>query len=38
VPDAGKASTILAELELEASLRPEVVSPTDFIRLFRATR
>ena len=38
VPDAGKASAILAELELEASLRPEVVSPTDFIRLFRATR
>jgi len=38
VPDAGKASTILAELELEASLRPEVVSPADFIRLFRATR
>jgi len=36
VPDAGKASVILASLGLEPSLRPEVVSPTDFVKLFRA--
>ena len=37
MPDAGKASVILASLGLEPSLRPEVVSPLDFVRLFRAT-
>lgn len=38
VPDAGKASAILASIELAPSARPEVVSPTDFMRLFRAVR
>ena len=38
VPDAGKASEILALLGLEPSMRPEVVSPHDFVRLFRATK
>lgn len=35
VPDAGRATAILASLSLEPSIRPEVVSPTDFVRLFR---
>jgi 16S rRNA (adenine1518-N6/adenine1519-N6)-dimethyltransferase len=38
VPDAGKASEILASLGLEPSMRPEVLSPLDFVKLFRATR
>lgn len=37
IPDAGKASDILASLGLEPSMRPEVVSPLDFVKLFRAT-
>jgi 16S rRNA (adenine1518-N6/adenine1519-N6)-dimethyltransferase len=36
VPDAGAAAAILASLDLEATARPEVVSPRDFVRLFRA--
>lgn len=36
VPDADKASNILASLGLEPSMRPEVVSPLEFVRLFRA--
>ena len=36
VPDAGKASEILAALGIEPSARPEVLSPLDFVRLFRA--
>ncbi len=36
VPDAGAAAAILASLGLEAAARPEVVSPGDFVRLFRA--
>ena len=38
VPDAGRASNILTSLGLEASMRPEVVGPQDFVGLFRATR
>jgi len=38
IPDAGKASEILTSLGLEPSLRPEVVGPADFVRLFRAVR
>ena len=37
VPDAGKASEILASLGLGPSWRPEVVGPLDFVKLFRAT-
>jgi len=37
VHDAGKASSILAELGIPPSARPEVISPTDFVRMFRAT-
>lgn len=36
VPDAGRASEILASLELAPTVRPEVVSPNEFIRLFHA--
>jgi 16S rRNA (adenine1518-N6/adenine1519-N6)-dimethyltransferase len=36
VPDAGKASDLLASLGLEPAMRPEVVNPLDFVRLFRA--
>ena len=36
IPDAGKASEILASLGLEPSMRPEVLSPPDFVQLFRA--
>lgn len=36
VPDAGRAAEILDTLGLEPSMRPEVVSPSDFVRLFRA--
>lgn len=35
VPDAGKAASLLASLDLEPSLRPEVLSPDDFVRLYR---
>ena len=38
VPDAGKASARLSSLDLESSLRPEVLSPNDFVRLFRRVR
>ena len=37
IPDAGEASRILVSLGLEPSLRPEVVSPGDFVRLYRET-
>ncbi len=37
VPDAAKAKAILDGLGLESSARPEVISPSDFVRLFRAT-
>lgn len=37
IPDAGKAAGVLDSLRLEPSARPEVVSPSDFVRLFRAT-
>lgn len=36
IPDAGAAASILASLDLAAAARPEVVSPRDFVRLFRA--
>jgi len=36
VSDAGRASGILTSLGLEPSMRPEVVSPADFVLLFRA--
>jgi 16S rRNA (adenine1518-N6/adenine1519-N6)-dimethyltransferase len=35
IPDAGEASRVLASLDLAPSLRPEVLSPSDFVRLFR---
>lgn len=38
VPDAGVASDILASLRLTPSLRPEVLSPEDFVRVFRRLR
>jgi 16S rRNA (adenine1518-N6/adenine1519-N6)-dimethyltransferase len=38
VPDAGRASDVLESLGLEPAMRPEVVSPADFVRLFTATR
>jgi 16S rRNA (adenine1518-N6/adenine1519-N6)-dimethyltransferase len=38
VPDAGEAAEKLASLSLEPTVRPEVLSPEDFVRLFRATR
>ncbi|HEY5545175.1 MAG TPA: 16S rRNA (adenine(1518)-N(6)/adenine(1519)-N(6))-dimethyltransferase RsmA [Gemmatimonadaceae bacterium] len=37
VHDASRASAILADVGLPAAARPEVVSPSDFVRLFRAT-
>ena len=37
VPEAGKASEMLASLGLEPSMRPDVLSPLDFVRLFRRT-
>lgn len=37
IPDAGKAAGVLDGLGLEPSARPEVVSPPDFVRLFRVT-
>jgi 16S rRNA (adenine1518-N6/adenine1519-N6)-dimethyltransferase len=36
--DAGRAAEILDSLGLEPSMRPEVVGPSDFVRLFRALR
>lgn len=36
VPDAERASALLAGLGIEPSARPEVISPPDFVRLFRA--
>jgi 16S rRNA (adenine1518-N6/adenine1519-N6)-dimethyltransferase len=38
VTDAGEAARILASLGLAPSLRPEVISPADFVRLFRSVR
>jgi len=38
IPDAGKASALLADLGIQPSARPEVLSPEDFVRLFRAVR
>ena len=38
VPDAGRAADVLVSLGLEPAIRPEVVSPADFVRLFRALR
>ena len=38
VSDAGKAAAVLEELDLETSARPEVLSPHDFVRLFRSVR
>ena len=38
VPDAGRAADVLESLGIQPSIRPEVVSPTDFVRLFRALR
>jgi 16S rRNA (adenine1518-N6/adenine1519-N6)-dimethyltransferase len=35
VPDAAQASEILASLELTPSMRPEVLRPEDFVRVFR---
>lgn len=35
--DASRASAILADVGLPPSARPEVISPADFVRLFRAT-
>jgi 16S rRNA (adenine1518-N6/adenine1519-N6)-dimethyltransferase len=37
VPDAVKVRAILDGLGIAANVRPEVVSPSDFVRLFRAT-
>jgi 16S rRNA (adenine1518-N6/adenine1519-N6)-dimethyltransferase len=37
-PDASKAAGILAALELAPSARPEVLTPDDFVRLFRALK
>lgn len=37
VPDAGRAMALLTSLGLAPAIRPEVVSPVDFVRLFRAT-
>ena len=37
VKDPSRASAILAEAGLPTSARPEVVSPADYVRLFRAT-
>jgi 16S rRNA (adenine1518-N6/adenine1519-N6)-dimethyltransferase len=38
VPEASRAAMILGTLGLEPTMRPEVVGPSDFVRLFRATR
>lgn len=38
VPDAGRASAMLGDLGIQPSARPEVLSPADFVRLFRAVR
>ena len=38
VPDAGQAAEKLAALGLETSVRPEVLSPVDFVRLYRSVR
>jgi 16S rRNA (adenine1518-N6/adenine1519-N6)-dimethyltransferase len=35
VPDAGKAASLLDSLGLDPLVRPEVLSPADFVRLFR---
>lgn len=37
VPDVGEATRILNALGIDATWRPEVLSPADFVRLFRAT-
>ena len=37
IPDPEKAGAVLAALGLAPSLRPEVISPGDFVRLFRLT-
>lgn len=36
LPDAGRAAALLASLGLPPAVRPEVLSPGDFVRLFRA--
>ena len=38
IPDSGRASAILALLGLEPSMRPEVISPVDFVRLYTTIR
>jgi 16S rRNA (adenine1518-N6/adenine1519-N6)-dimethyltransferase len=37
VPDAGTASRLLQSLGLAPAHRPEVISPADYVRLYRAT-
>ena len=37
IPGAEEATRVLHALGIEPSLRPEVISPTDFVRLFRLT-
>jgi 16S rRNA (adenine1518-N6/adenine1519-N6)-dimethyltransferase len=37
IPDAGKAGEVLAALGIAPTVRPEVVTPGDFVRLFRLT-
>lgn len=37
VRDASKASAILADVGLPPAARPEVISPSEYVRLFRAT-
>lgn len=38
VPDAGKAAEVLSTLGLEPAVRPEVLSPADFVRLYRSLK
>lgn len=38
VPHASDAMAVLADLDLAPDARPEVLSPADFVRLFRRTR
>ena len=38
ISDAGKASEILASIDIQTSLRPESLAPADFVRLFRRVK
>jgi 16S rRNA (adenine1518-N6/adenine1519-N6)-dimethyltransferase len=38
IPDADEAARVLADLGIDPSLRPEVISPEDFVRLYRLTK